>query len=179
MTRMRLDDVLMLALAERLMETGHVLGAAFVAGGRGVCLVLPEEGEMTRKARLAWAVAVMLVVVLAGTRRPAQAFLGLDPASWIVVGQMASVVSQMVAVRDSMMRLRDEALSHARGLIEPVDDFAGELRSALKGGDWSAFNAGDVPHPEDTEIGACPGGTLPPRRGRRRNECASRTTCPS
>ena len=59
------------------------------------------------------------------------------------------------------MRLRDEALSHARGLIEPVDDFAGELRSALKGDDWSAFNAGDVPHPEDTEIGACPGGALP------------------
>ena len=116
---------------------------------------------MTRKARLAWAVAVMLLVVLVGTRRPAQAFLGLDPASWIVVGQMASVVSQMVAVRDSMMRLRDEALSHARGLIEPVDDFAGEVRSALRGGDWSAFNAGDVEHPEDTEIGACPGGTLP------------------
>lgn len=116
---------------------------------------------MTRRARLAWAVALMLAVVLAGTRRPAQAFLGLDPASWIVVGQMASVVSQMVAVRDSMMRLRDEALSHARGLIEPVDDFAGDLRSALKGGAWSAFNAGDVAHPEDTEIGACPGGALP------------------
>ena len=116
---------------------------------------------MTRRARLAWAVALMLAVVLAGTRRPAQAFLGLDPASWIVVGQMASVVSQMVAVRDSMMRLRDEALSHARGLIEPVDDFAGDLRSALRGGDWSAFNAGDVAHPEDTEIGACPGGALP------------------
>ena len=116
---------------------------------------------MTRKTRMAWAAAVMLAVVLVGTRRPAQAFLGLDPASWIVVGQMASVVSQMVAVRDSMMRLRDEALSHARGLIEPVDDFAGELRSALKGGDWSAFNAGDIPHPEDTEIGACPGGALP------------------
>ena len=116
---------------------------------------------MTRKTRMAWAVAVMLAVVLVDTRRPAQAFLGLDPASWIVVGQMASVVSQMVAVRDSMMRLRDEALSHARGLIEPVDDFAGELRSALKGGDWSAFNAGDIPHPEDTEIGACPGGALP------------------
>ena len=116
---------------------------------------------MTRKARWAWAAALMLVVVLAGTRRPAQAFLGLDPASWIVVGQMASVVSQMVAVRDSMMRLRDEALSHARGLIEPVDDFAGEVRSALRGGDWSAFNAGGVEHPEDTEIGACPGGALP------------------
>ena len=116
---------------------------------------------MTRKARWAWAVALMLVVVLAGTRRPAQAFLGLDPASWIVVGQMASVVSQMVAVRDSMMRLRDEALSHARGLIEPVDDFAGDVRSALRGGDWSAFNAGDVEHPEDTGIGACPGGALP------------------
>ena len=116
---------------------------------------------MTRKTRMAWAVALMLAVVLAGTRRPAQAFLGLDPASWIVVGQMASVVSQMVAVRDSMMRLRDEALSHARGLIEPVDDFAGDVRSALKGGDWSAFNAGDIPHPEDTEIGACPAGTLP------------------
>lgn len=123
---------------------------------------------MTRRARLAWAVALMLAVVLAGTRRPAQAFLGLDPASWIVVGQMASVVSQMVAVRDSMMRLRDEALSHARGLIEPVDDFAGDLRSALKGGDWSAFNAGDVAHPEDTEIGACPGGTFPDRRPPRR-----------
>ena len=116
---------------------------------------------MTRKTRMAWAAAVMLAVVLVGTRRPAQAFLGLDPASWIVVGQMASVVSQMVAVRDSMMRLRDEALSHARGLIEPVDDFAGEVRSALRGGDWSAFNAGDIPHPEDTEIGACPGGALP------------------
>ena len=116
---------------------------------------------MTRKARWVWAAAVMLAVVLAGTRRPAEAFLGLDPASWIVVGQMASVVSQMVAVRDSMMRLRDEALSHARGLIEPVDDFAGEVRAALRGGDWSAFNAGDVPHPEDTEIGACPGGALP------------------
>ena len=116
---------------------------------------------MTRRTRLAWAAALMLAVALVGTRRPAQAFLGLDPASWIVVGQMASVVSQMVAVRDSMMRLRDEALSHARGLIEPVDDFAGEVRSALRGGDWSAFNAGDVEHPEDTEIGACPGGALP------------------
>ena len=118
---------------------------------------------MSRNVRLAWALTLMLAVVLVRTQsvRPAQAFLGLDPASWIVVGQMASVVSQMVAVRDSMMRLRDEALSHARGLIEPVDDFAGEVRTALKGGDWSAFNSGDVEHPDDTEIGACPGGGLP------------------
>ncbi len=140
---------------------------------------------MTRRTRLAWAAALMLAVLLAGTRRPAQAFLGLDPASWIVVGQMASVVSQMVAVRDSMMRLRDEALSHARGLIQPVDDFAGEVRSALRGGDWSAFNAGDVPHPEDTGIGACPGGTFPDRppprregrRGRRWQRWAAERVC--
>ena len=37
MMRMRLDDVLMLALAERVMETGHVLGAAF--GARAVAFV--------------------------------------------------------------------------------------------------------------------------------------------
>ena len=118
---------------------------------------------MSRNVRLAWALTLMLAVVLVRTQsvRPAQAFLGLDPASWIVVGQMASVVSQMVAVRDSMMRLRDEALSHARGLIEPVDDFAGEVRTALKGGDWSAFNSGDVEHPDDTEIGECPAGGFP------------------
>ena len=117
---------------------------------------------MTRKTRLAWALALMLAVVLVQQSvRPAQAFLGLDPASWIVVGQMASVVSQMAAVRDSMMRFRDEALGHARGLIEPVDDFAGDVRGALRGGDWTVFNDSGVPHPADTGIGACPGGVLP------------------
>ena len=127
---------------------------------------------------MAWAVAVMLAVVLAGTRRPAEAFLGLDPASWIVVGQMASVVSQMVAVRDSMMRLRDEALSHARGLIEPVDDFAGEVRAALRGGDWSAFNAGDILRIPRTPRSEPVPAARYRRRGRRRNGCACRTTCP-
>ena len=39
MTRMRLDYVLMLALAERLMETGQVLAAALVAGAVAVAFV--------------------------------------------------------------------------------------------------------------------------------------------
>ncbi len=45
MTRMRLDDVLMLALAERLIETGHVFGAAFVAGAVAFVWFFPRRAR--------------------------------------------------------------------------------------------------------------------------------------
>ena len=102
---------------------------------------------MSRRARVYVAVALVLVVAASGPAvRRAQAFFGLDPAAWIVVGQMASVVSNLMALRDTMMRIRDEALSSYRGLVDPIDDFAGQMRRALGGGasiDFSAFGGTD------------------------------------
>ena len=115
---------------------------------------------MSRAAR-AYVALVLVVVVLAsaGAERP-RAFFGLDPAAWIVVGQMASVVSNLMAMRDTMMRIRDEALSSYRGLVEPIDDFAGQMRLALGEGaqlDLSALGGAD---PREFELADC--ASLPP-----------------
>ncbi len=116
---------------------------------------------MNRKAR-AYSVLIVLAVLFASSRpavRPARAFFGLDPASWIVVGQMASVVSNLMAMRDTMMRIRDEALNSYRGLVDPLDDFAGQMRRALgEGGalDFSAFQGADPRRLEMPECSAVP-----------------------
>jgi len=116
---------------------------------------------MSRAARV-YVALVLVVVVLAtgpGAER-SRAFFGLDPAAWIVVGQMASVVSNLMAMRDTMMRIRDEALSSYRGLVEPIDDFSGRMRLALGEGasiDLSALGGAD---PRELELADC--ATLPP-----------------
>ena len=43
--RMRLDDVLMLALAERLLELGQVLAAAMVAGAVALVRLFPRRAR--------------------------------------------------------------------------------------------------------------------------------------
>ncbi len=109
---------------------------------------------MSRSAR-AYVVVVMVVLLVGAAARPSRAFFGLDPASWIVVGQMASVVSNLMAMRDTMMRLRDEALSSYRGLVDPIDDFAGQMRRALGQGasiDLSGFGGTD---PRSLELAHC------------------------
>ena len=116
---------------------------------------------MSRVARVYVALALVVVVLAsgAGMERP-RAFFGLDPAAWIVVGQMASVVSNLMAMRDTMMRIRDEALSSYRGLVEPIDDFAGRMRLALGGRariDMSALGGAD---PRQLELADC--AALPP-----------------
>ena len=45
MTRMRLDDVLMLAVAERLVELGQVLAAAVVAGSVAFVRFFPRRAR--------------------------------------------------------------------------------------------------------------------------------------
>ena len=45
MTRMRLDDVLMLALAEQLMEMGQVFAAALVAGAVAFVRLFPRRAR--------------------------------------------------------------------------------------------------------------------------------------
>ena len=111
---------------------------------------------MSRRARMWVALAVVFVVAASGPAvRRSQAFFGLDPAAWIVVGQMASVVSNLMALRDTMMRIRDEALSSYRGLVDPIDDFAGQMRRALGEGasiDFSAFGGTD---PRTLELEDC------------------------
>ena len=115
---------------------------------------------MTRAAR-AYVLAVVVLVYLAGPgmSRP-RAFFGLDPASWIVVAQMASAVSNLLALRDTMMRIRDEALHSYRGLVAPLDDFSGQMRRALgQGGriDFSAFNVENgLADPRAIELADCP-----------------------
>lgn len=114
---------------------------------------------MSRSAR-AYVVVVMVLLLVGSAVRPSRAFFGLDPASWIVVGQMASVVSNLMAMRDTMMRIRDEALSSYRGLVDPIDDFAGQMRRALGQGasiDFSSFGGTD---PRSLELADC--SSLPP-----------------
>ena len=45
MMRMRLDDVLMLAVAERLMELGQVVAAALVAGAVVFVRLFPRRAR--------------------------------------------------------------------------------------------------------------------------------------
>ena len=45
MTRMRLDDVLMLALAEGLMETGQVFAAALAVGAVAYVRLFPRRAR--------------------------------------------------------------------------------------------------------------------------------------
>ena len=45
MTRMRLDDVLMLALAERLMETGQVFAAVLAVGAVAYVRLFPRRAR--------------------------------------------------------------------------------------------------------------------------------------
>ena len=116
---------------------------------------------MSRVARVYVAVVLVVVVLSSGPgAERSRAFFGLDPAAWIVVGQMASVVSNLMAMRDTMMRIRDEALSAYRGLVEPIDDFAGQMRLALGEGaslDLSALGGAD---PRELELADC--AALPP-----------------
>ena len=117
---------------------------------------------MSRPARM-YVVVVMVLLLLGAAVRPSRAFFGLDPASWIVVGQMASVVSNLMAMRDTMMRIRDEALSSYRGLVDPIDDFAGQMRRALGQGasiDFSAFGGTDPRSLELAECASLPAGEL-------------------
>ena len=111
---------------------------------------------MSRGTRVCVALVLAVVVVASGPAvRRSRAFFGLDPASWIVVGQMASVVSNLMALRDTMMRIRDEALSSYRGLVDPIDDFAGQMRQALGEGasiDFSGFGGTD---PRTLELDRC------------------------
>ena len=111
---------------------------------------------MSRGARVYVALMLVILAMASGPAvRRSQAFFGLDPASWIVVGQMASVVSNLMALRDTMMRIRDEALSSYRGLVDPIDDFAGQMRHALGEGasiDFSAFGGTD---PRTLELDDC------------------------
>ncbi len=123
---------------------------------------------MSRAARVYVALVLVLVVLASGPgARRSQAFFGLDPAAWIVVGQMASVVSNLMAMRDTMMRIRDEALSSYRGLVEPIDDFAGQMRRALGEGasiDLSALGGADPRQFELVDCAALPpgdAGTVP------------------
>ena len=116
---------------------------------------------MNNRARAYVLVVGLLVGLGSGpATAPVRAFFGLDPASWIVVGQMASVVSNLMAMRDTMMRIRDEALGKYRGLVEPIDDFAGQMRAALGAGasiDLSGFGGRD---PRELELEDC--AALPP-----------------
>ena len=115
---------------------------------------------MSRAARAYVALVLVIVVLASAGAERSRAFFGLDPAAWIVVGQMASVVSNLMAMRDTMMRIRDEALSSYRGLVEPIDDFAGRMRLALGEGaqlDLSALGGAD---PREFELADC--AALPP-----------------
>lgn len=116
---------------------------------------------MSRVARVYVALVLVVVVLASGAgAERSRAFFGLDPAAWIVVGQMASVVSNLMAMRDTMMRIRDEALSSYRGLVEPIDDFSGRMRLALGAGasiDLSALGGAD---PRRFELADC--AALPP-----------------
>ncbi len=115
---------------------------------------------MSRAVRVYVALVLVVVVLASAGAERARAFFGLDPAAWIVVGQMASVVSNLMAMRDTMMRIRDEALSSYRGLVEPIDDFAGQIRLALGAGasiDLSTLGGAD---PRELELADC--AALPP-----------------
>ena len=116
---------------------------------------------MSRAARVYVALVLAVVVLASGAgAERSRAFFGLDPAAWIVVGQMASVVSNLMAMRDTMMRIRDEALSSYRGLVEPIDDFSGQMRLALGAGasiDLGALGGAD---PRELELADC--SALPP-----------------
>ena len=119
---------------------------------------------MSRAARVYVALVLVFVVLASGPgARRSRAFFGLDPASWIVVGQMASVVSNLMAMRDTMIRIRDEALSSYRGLVEPIDDFSGQMRRALGAGasiDLSALGGADPRLFELVDCAALPPGDV-------------------
>ena len=119
---------------------------------------------MNRAARVYVALVLVFVVLASGPgARRSRAFFGLDPASWIVVGQMASVVSNLMAMRDTMIRIRDEALSSYRGLVEPIDDFSGQMRRALGAGasiDLSALGGADPRLFELVDCAALPPGDV-------------------
>ncbi len=110
---------------------------------------------MSRAARAYVALLLVVVVLASAGAERTRAFFGLDPAAWIVVGQMASVVSNLMAMRDTMTRIRDEALGSYRGLVQPIDDFAGRMRLALGEGasiDLSALGGAD---PREFELADC------------------------
>ena len=116
---------------------------------------------MSRAARVVVALVLVVVVLASGAGlERSRAFLGLDPAAWIVVGQMASVVSSLVAMRDTMVRIRDEALSSYRGLVEPIDDFSGQMRLALGEGAQLNLSALGGADPRELELLDC--AALPP-----------------
>ena len=73
-----------------------------------------------RPLRRALAAVVVVGLILAqGT--VARAFLGLDPAGWLVVTQMSALVSQMTAIKRQVENYRDQTRAHVYGKIAPID----------------------------------------------------------
>ena len=101
-----------------------------LAGARAASRVL-SVGQVERPPRRAlfrrhpWfrrgVIAVTVVAFLFIQQVPARTFLGLDPAGWAVVTQMAALVSQMIAVKRQVENQRDQARAHIYGKIAPIE----------------------------------------------------------
>ena len=77
-------------------------------------------------------VALVVAVVLVAQGTVASAFLGLDPAGWLVVTQMTALVSQMTAIKRQVENYRDQARAHVYGKIAPLDGKLTPLDNLLK-----------------------------------------------
>ena len=92
----------------------RVLHAGVVARPRRPA-VLVRRPWMRRGVIAATICSVLLV------QQPlARAFLGLDPAGWAVVTQMAALVSEMIAIKRQVENQRDQARAHIYGKIAPI-----------------------------------------------------------
>ena len=64
---------------------------------------------------------VVVAAILVAQGSVASAFLGLDPAGWLVVTQMSALVAQMTAIKRQVENYRDQARAHSFGKIAPLD----------------------------------------------------------
>ena len=65
-------------------------------------------------------VALSIVGALAVHQALPRAFVGMDPAGWAVVAQMAALVSEMISIKRQVENQRDQARAHIYGKIAPL-----------------------------------------------------------
>ena len=90
----------------------------------------PPRPVPTGVRRALAGVVVAAILVAQGT--VASAFLGLDPAGWLVVTQMSALVSQMTAIKRQVENYRDQARAHVYGKIAPLDGKLNPVDNLLK-----------------------------------------------
>ena len=96
--------------------------SAAAAARRIVHAPRPRRASFSSSRRLRWWVAAAVLLSAVFVQAPVtRAFLGIDPAGWVVVTQMSALVTQMTAIKRQVENYRDQTRAYQFGKLAPLD----------------------------------------------------------